>query len=164
MCAVAQQDRVTSAMCGPPPHPSMSGTSPATPASTQPMTIDTDLTDRTDVSVLVAHVSFAIGAAVAQRLTGYAAVTLVQANTLLFGRDEHPCDLLLLCPYMTPVERDGILERMNSREHPPQAILELRDSLDGARVYVRGEWNDDLAHRLDAVLADLALPLEVPDA
>jgi hypothetical protein len=128
------------------------------------MTIDTDLTDRTDVSVLVAHVSFAIGAAVAQRLTGYAAVTLVQANTLLFGRDEHPCDLLLLCPYMTPVERDGILERMNSREHPPQAILELRDALDGARVYVRGEWNDDLAHRLDAVLADLALPLEVPDA
>ncbi len=128
------------------------------------MTIDTDLTDRTDVSVLVAHVSFAVGSAVAQRLTGYGAVTLVHANTLLFGRDEHPCDLLLLCPYMTPVERDGILERMTGRETPPAAILELRDALDGARVYVRGEWNDELAHRLDAVLADLALPLEVQDA
>ena len=143
----------------------MHGSSPPTPASeTTKMTIDTDLTDRTDVSVLVAHVSFAVGAAVAQRLTGYGAVTLVHANTLLFGRDEHPCDLLLLCPYMTPVERDGILERMTSRETPPAAILELRDALDGARVYVRGEWSDELAHRLDAVLADLALPLEVQDA
>jgi hypothetical protein len=43
-------------------------------------------------------------------------------------------------------------------------VLELRDSLDGARVYVRGEWNDELASRLDVVLADLALPLEVQDA
>jgi hypothetical protein len=128
------------------------------------MTIDTDLSDRTDVTVLVAHVSFAVGAAVAQRLTGYGAVTLVHANTLLFGRDEHPCDLLILCPYMTPAERDGILERMHGRRNPPEAVLELRDSLDGARVYVRGEWNDELASRLDVVLADLALPLEVQDA
>jgi hypothetical protein len=128
------------------------------------MTIDTDFTDRTDVTVLVAHVSFAVGAAVAQRLTGYGAVTLVHANTLLFGRDEHPCHLLVLCPYMTPAERDGILERMHGRTNPPEAVLELRDSLDGARVYVRGEWNDELAARLDVVLADLALPLEVHDA
>src|SRR3954470_13734709 len=85
---------------------------PRRPLRAHPMTIDTDLTDRTDVTVLVAHVSFAVGAAVAQRLSGYGAVTLVHANTLLFGRDEHPCDLLLLCPYMTPVERDGIIERM----------------------------------------------------
>jgi hypothetical protein len=128
------------------------------------MTMDTELTDRTDVTVLVAHVSFAVGSAVAQRLTGYGAVTLVHANTLLFGRDEHPCDLLLLCPYMTPVERDGIVERMTGRRNPPLAIMELRDSLEGARVYVRGAWTDDLAGRLDAVLADLALPLEVQEA
>jgi hypothetical protein len=128
------------------------------------MSIDTDLTDRTDVTVLVAHVSFAVGAAVAQRLTGYGAVTLIHADTLLFGRDEHPCDLLLLCPYMTPAERDGILERMRGRLNPPMAILELCDSLDGARAYVRGKWTDDLAARLDVVLADLAVPLEIADA
>ena len=128
------------------------------------MSIDTDMTDRTDVSVMVAHVSFAVGAAVAQRLTGYGAVTLVHADTLLFGKDEHPCDLLLLCPYMTPVERDGILERMSKRRNPPLAILELCDSLDGARAYVRGQWTDDLAARLDVVLSDLAVPLEVTDA
>ena len=128
------------------------------------MTIDTDLADRTDVSVLVAHVSFAVGAAVAQRLSGYGAVTLVHADTLLFGRDEHPCDLLLLCPYMTPAERDGILQRMTKRANPPLAILELCDSLDGARAYVRGSWTDELAARLDVVLADLALPVELPDA
>lgn len=128
------------------------------------MTIDTDLADRTDVTVLVAHVSFAVGAAVAQRLTGYGAVTLVHADTLLFGRDEHPCDLLLLCPYMTPAERDGILQRMTKRKNPPLAILELCDSLDGARAYVRGSWTDDLAARLDVVLSDLALPVELPDA
>ena len=128
------------------------------------MTIDTDLADRTDVTVLVAHVSFAVGAAVAQRLTGYGAVTLVHADTLLFGRDEHPCDLLLLCPYMTPAERDGILQKMTKRKNPPLAILELCDSLDGARAYVRGTWTDDLAARLDVVLSDLALPVELPDA
>src|SRR3712207_9541986 len=78
-------------------------------------------------TVLVVHANFAVGSAMAQRLMDSCLVALVSAATAADGIRRHAgFDVVVLCPYLTPVERAGLL-RVCAQQVPQPAVLELRD-------------------------------------
>jgi len=88
-------------------------------------------------TVLVVHANFAVGSAMAQRLMDSCLVALVSAATAADGIRRHAgFDVVVLCPYLTPVERAGLL-RVCAQQVPQPAVLELRDEPEAMNAHVR---------------------------
>jgi hypothetical protein len=82
---------------------------------------------REGASVLVVHVSHAVGGVLGQRLAGTATVVLTDvraARRIL--RTFPPPDVVVLCPYLTEAERTALLADASKAGAPP-SVIELTD-------------------------------------
>jgi hypothetical protein len=87
--------------------------------------------------VLVAYVNVAVGNALAQRLMESCLVALATAEAAEATlRRRAGFDVVVLCPYLTPGERAGLLDACG-RQKPAPAVLELSDEPGALRPHVR---------------------------
>jgi len=88
-------------------------------------------------AVLVAYVNFAVAISMAQRLMESCQVTLSSATSALTSMARPAaCDVVVLCPYLTPSERTLLLDACAAQKAPP-AVLELCDEPGGDTAPVR---------------------------
>jgi hypothetical protein len=83
---------------------------------------------RARTSVLVVHVSHAVGGVLGQRLAGSATVVLtdVAAARRILRHIPAP-DVVVLCPYLTAAERGDLLADARTA-HTPPSVVELLDA------------------------------------
>lgn len=121
-----------------------------------------------ELTVLVVYVNFAVATAVSQRLLDLASVELARPHAALahLGAGRR-YDIVVICPYISPTERERVLERCYSRAGAMTQI-DLLDTEDGLRVEVCdcNEARDDgvsvlhsrRSRSIDAVIASLSAP------
>ena len=120
------------------------------------MTSDANIVPCT-FSVLVATSSPLLALAILRRLLNRPWITIAKPEMLLFGRSRFPCDVLVLCPYLTATERHGITRRLTAQLGAPRAIVELGDPPAGRLVRV-GDTADELATtELESLFGELGL-------
>jgi hypothetical protein len=108
-------------------------------------------------SVLVVHASVALANAMAQRLMESCLVALAPAAAAISGLQRHAgYDVVVLCAYLTAIERARLLEAC-AAQAPRPAVLELCDEPGAMSPHVRTVSVPD-AHRslAEHVLASLS--------
>lgn len=122
-----------------------------------------------DVSVLVVYVNFAVATAVSQRLLDLASIELARPRSAvlhLSGRRHY--DAVVLCPYLSPTDRQRVLSRCHA-DAAPTTSIDLLDTEEGMRVEVsdcpRARASETvsvlprpLSAALEAVVAALSAP------
>jgi hypothetical protein len=77
--------------------------------------------------VLIVHANFAVAISMAQRLMESCLVTLSPTALAATGVSRlEACDVVVLCPYMTDVERRRLLDACAALDAPP-AVVEVSD-------------------------------------
>lgn len=89
-----------------------------------------------EVSVLVVYANFAVATAVAQRLLDHASVELARPRSaMLHLAGGRRYDAVVICPYISPTDRERVLDRCHSSAAPTTSI-DLLDTEAGLRVDV----------------------------
>src|SRR4051794_8637948 len=95
--------------------------------------MSTALPPAAEPKVLVVHVNFAVGSALAQRLLESSVISLASVPAALDGAlADGAHDVLILCPYLRAAERDALLERVAGFAVAP-VVIQLSPTL-GATV------------------------------
>jgi hypothetical protein len=98
--------------------------------------------DRLPIHVTIAYASRAVALAAQRRIGQAADASAVPVDvawrSLLFGA---PCDVLVVCPYITDAER-GMLKSAARGVPRPPVIVTLNDALGGGRATVE-DLEDD---------------------
>jgi hypothetical protein len=112
-----------------------------------------------DATVLVVHVNFAVGRALAQRISHLGVVLLATAASAVRELARPGTDVVVLCPYLKDAERAELLAACVQDAWRP-AVLELRDQADEPRAHVRLLAVPEHARaRAEAVVSALSLPV-----
>jgi hypothetical protein len=112
-----------------------------------------------DAAILVVHVNFAVGKALAERISHVGVVLLAGATAAVRELARPGTDIVVLCPYLADDERHTLLAACARADWAP-AVLELRDQPDEPRAHVRLlEVPEHARARTAALLDALALPV-----
>lgn len=112
-----------------------------------------------DAAVLVVHVNFAVGRALAERISHLGVVLSASATAAVRELRRPGTDIVVLCPYLADHERHALLAACARAERAP-AVVELRDEPDEPRAHVRLLAVPEHARaRTGALLDALALPV-----
>jgi len=103
---------------------------------------------------VVVYTSFAVGSTLAERLIDMDLIALVHLEDWVeqaWAVEAYDAEVVVLCPYLTTEEREGLLERC-MRRSPPPGVIELTETPDEAIVV---HCDDRRRERVDTVLRAL---------